>query len=273
MGSDCPKELFDGSGASPDKLPFAPFPHKLIHQGVSAELIASHYKISRKECDDFAVESHRRAHEATQKGYFKSQIAPIKSAKDDSKWLTNDEGIRYPVDVDKLGQLKPVFKKDGVVTAGNASQVSDGASAVLLASAEKCKELGLKPRARIVARVVIGCDPVMMLDGVIPATKQVLEKAKMKLEDIDIFEVNEAFASVVLAWQKTYKVPLDKLNVNGGAIAHGHPLGATGCILMTKLVNELERSKKRYGLQTMCIGHGQATATIVENLNYNSSKL
>ncbi|KAG2381856.1 hypothetical protein C9374_005648 [Naegleria lovaniensis] len=273
MGSDCDPELFQVS-TTPKEPKFAPFPHKLLHQGVSAELIAEHYKISKKEIDEFSVDSHRKAFEATKKGVFNSQILPIKVTKGDKEfWLKTDEGIRYPVDVEKMSQLKPVFKRDGVISAANASQISDGAAAVLLCSGEKAKQLGLKPRARIVSRVVVGCDPVMMLDGVIPATRKVLEKSGLSISDIDVFEVNEAFASVVLSWKKTFNVPDSKLNPNGGAIAHGHPLGATGAILMTKLVNELERSGKRYGLQTMCIGHGAATATIIENVNWKSQKL
>jgi len=174
-----------------------------------------------------------------------------------------------------MAQLPAIFKKDnGVVTAGNASQVVDGAAAVLLCSGEKAKLLGLKKRARIVARVALGSDPELMLDGIIPATRLVLKKAGLTLNDIDMFEVNEAFASVVLAWMKTLNVPPAKVNPNGGAIAHGHPLGATGCILATKLVNELERTGKRYGLQTVCIGHGMATATIFENCSWQAkSKL
>eukprot|EP01092_Planopodium_desertum_P008142 TRINITY_DN3379_c0_g2_i3.p2 TRINITY_DN3379_c0_g2~~TRINITY_DN3379_c0_g2_i3.p2 ORF type:complete len:204 (+),score=67.00 TRINITY_DN3379_c0_g2_i3:86-613(+) len=167
-----------------------------------------------------------------------------------------------------MAKLRSPFKENGVVTAGGASQISDGSGAILLASADKVKELGLKPRARIVAVVVVGSDPVEMLSGVVPATKKVLEKAKLTVDDIDVFEVNEAFASVVKFWQKQVGLKnLDKVNPNGGAIAHGHPLGATGCILMTKLVNELERTGKRYGLQTMCIGNGQATATIIERVD------
>lgn len=267
MGSDSSKEIWT-SGHKPETLPFAPFPHKLIHQGVSAELIAEHYKISKRELEELTVDSHRKCHEATKAGRFKSQILPIKVG--EGEWMVDDEGIRYPVDLDKLRSLKPIFKKDGVITAAVASQISDGAAAVLLASERKCTELGLRRRAKIVARVTVGCDPVMMLDGVIPATIEVLRKANMTVDDIDLFEVNEAFASVVLAWVKTLNIPLEKTNVNGGAIAHGHPLGATGAILMTKLVNELERSNKRYGLQTMCIGHGQSVATIIENMSYRS---
>jgi len=174
----------------------------------------------------------------------------------------------------KLGALPTIFKKNGgCVTAGNASQISDGAAAVLLASGEKADSLGLTKRARIVSRATVGSCPEFMLDGVIPCTIKALEKAKLTVDDIDIFEINEAFASVVLSWQKTLKIPLDKINVNGGAIAHGHPLGATGCVLTCKLINELERTKKRYGLQTLCIGHGQAVAMIIENCSWKKSKL
>ncbi|KAL9649244.1 hypothetical protein ABK040_004265 [Willaertia magna] len=273
MGSDCDPELFQ-VGPNAKELKFAPFPFKLLHQGVSAELIAEHYKISKQEVDDFSIESHRKAFEANKKGIYNSQILPIKVKKGEKEyWFKHDEGIRYPVDKEKLKQLKPVFKKDGVISAANASQISDGAAAVLLCSGQKLQELGLRPRARIVTRVVVGCDPVMMLDGVIPATRKALKKAGMTVDDIDIFEVNEAFASVVLSWKKTLNVPEEKLNVNGGAIAMGHPLGATGAILVTKIVNELERTGKRYGLVTMCIGHGQATATIIENCNWQTPKL
>jgi len=172
----------------------------------------------------------------------------------------------------KLNSLQPVFKRDGIVTAGVSSQVSDGASAILLASESACKKYGFKKRAKIISRVVVGSDVELMLDGVIPATEKALKKAGLSIDDIDVFEINEAFATVVLAWQKTLKIPTKKINPNGGAVAHGHPLGGTGCILMTKLVNELERSGKRYGLQTMCIGHGQATATVIENLSFGESK-
>jgi acetyl-CoA acyltransferase len=276
MGADADPALFSLTDDGKQKLKFGDFPFKLVHQGLSAELIAEHYGISRKEMDEFATLSHKRAFEATKKGYFKSQIIPIKTTKLNKEkqpeefWLTYDEGIRYPVDQEKLGSLKPVFKKNGGVTAGNASQISDGAGAVLLMSGKKADKLGLKKRARVVTRVVVGVDPVMMLDGIIPATKKALEKANLSVDDIDVFETNEAFASVVLSWKKTLNIPIEKINPNGGAIAHGHPLGATGAILMTKLVHELERTGKRYGLQTMCIGHGQATATIIENCSYKS---
>ncbi|EFC37356.1 predicted protein [Naegleria gruberi] len=273
MGSDCDPELFQIS-ATPKELKFGKFPYKLLHQGVSAELIAEHYKISKKEIDEFSVESHRKAYESSKKGIYNSQILPIKVKKGETEtWFKHDEGIRYPVDTEKLSKLKPVFKRDGVISAANASQISDGAAAVLLCSGEKVKQLGLKPRARVVTRISIGCDPVMMLDGVIPATRKALEKSGLSIDDIDVFEINEAFASVVLAWKKTFNVPDSKLNPNGGAIAMGHPLGATGAILMTKLVNELERTNKRYGLQSMCIGHGAAVATIIENCNWKREKL
>lgn len=184
--------------------------------------------------------------------------------------LTKDEGIKFPVDMAKVRKLRTVFSMDGVVTAANASQISDGAAAVLLCSAEAAEKYGLKKRARIVTRVVVGDDPEYMLTGPIPATQLALKKAGLTINDIDIVEINEAFASVVLAWQRELKADMAKVNPNGGAMAHGHPLGATGAILMTKLVHELERTGKRYGLQTMCIGHGQATCTIIENLNRQS---
>jgi len=178
--------------------------------------------------------------------------------------VTEDEGIRYPPNRPSLDPLKTAFKKGGVVTAGNASQITDGASAVLLASANAVKKHNLRVRARIISRVVVGSDPILMLDGVIPATQLAVQKAGLKLSDIDLFEINEAFATVPLAWQKTLHIPWEKVNVCGGACAHGHPLGATGAVLMTKLVHDLERTRGRYGLQTMCIGWGMATATVIE---------
>jgi len=251
------------------------FPYKLISQGLSAELVAEKWNISRESMEKFAGASHEKAADAAKKGLFKKEIMPLSVVKEDGSRsvMDSDEGIRVPVDYKKLSTLKTIFKQDGVITAAMASQISDGASAVLLMSAAKAKSLGLKPRARIVARAVVGTDPILMLSGPIPATLKVLEKANMKLDQIDRFEINEAFASVVLAWMKELKVNPDKVNVNGGAIAHGHPLGATGCVLMTKLVNELERSGKRFGLQSMCIGWGMGTATIIENLSAPKSKL
>lgn len=240
----------------------------MVHQGVSAELVAEKYNITREEMDKYSAESHRRCYEATKNGYFKSQIVPVHVETKDgkSKVVYEDEGIRYPVNMEKVKSLRPVFKKNGTITAANSSQISDGAGAVLLASENMVNKLGLRKRARIITRIVVATDPVVMLDGVIPATIKALQKANLTIDDIDVFEINEAFASVVLAWQKALNIPLHKINPNGGAIAHGHPLGATGAILMTKLVNELERTNKRYGLQTMCIGHGMAYVTIYEVL-------
>merc|ERR1711971_546364 len=233
------------------------FPHKLVPQGYSAEKIAVKYGITRAECDELAFESHRRCGLARDKGFFDRQTVPYlvtdKKA-GTSKEVFDDEGIRYPPNKASLDKLKAVFAKNGVVTAGNASQISDGSSAILLASAEAVKKHGLRVRARIISRVVVGSDPIMMLDGVIPATEQALRRVGMKVDDIDLFEINEAFAVVPAAWRKTLGVDWEKVNVCGGACAHGHPLGATGCVLMTKLVNDLERTDTRYGLQTMCIG-------------------
>ncbi len=268
IGSDT--ELFGPD--TPSSLAFkSTFPHKLLHQGVSAELLADKYKVTRQECDDFAARSHTRAHQAATEGRFKSQIVPVTVTLPDgsTKVVAADEGIKFPVDTAKMASLKTIFRPQGggAVTAGNASQISDGAGAVLVASKEGLAAMGGKtPRARIVAKAVAGSDVEVMLDGVIPATEMVLRKAGLKLADIDIFEINEAFASVVLGWGKHLKVDMDKVNPNGGAIALGHPLGATGAVLITKAVNELERTKKRYALITMCIGHGQATATIIERI-------
>ena len=242
----------------------ADFPYELVHQGTSAELIAEKWALTRDELDDFACQSHLRAMHAIQNGYFESQILPVQ--RPDGVTVSQDEGVRMPPDRERMRSLRPAFKPDGVVTAGNASQISDGAAALLLASPAAVGRYNLAPRARIVARAVVGSDPVLMLDGPIPATRLVLQRAGLALEEIDVFEINEAFATVVLAWAKELGIDLQRVNPNGGAIAHGHPLGATGAVLMTKLVNELERSGGRYGLQTMCIGHGQATATIIERL-------
>lgn len=241
------------------------FPYELVHQGVSAERMAEKWSLSRSELDDYAYESHCRAMQAIQNGYFTEQILPV--VRPDGRKVTVDEGVRIPPDREKMNRLTPVFKPDGVVTAGNSSQISDGAAALVLASPEAVGRYNLVPRARIVARTVVGSDPTLMLDGPIPATRQVLKRAGLELDDIDVIEINEAFASVVLAWAKELEVQrLERVNPNGGAIAIGHPLGASGAVLMTKLLHELERSGGRYGLQTMCIGHGQATATILERI-------
>lgn len=240
------------------------FPYRLVHQGVSAELMAEKWNLSREQLDDFAYHSHLKAMKAIQAGYFESQILPV--CRPDGEEVLRDEGVRMPPDREKMAALKPVFKAGGVITAGNSSQISDAASALVLASAKAVGRYNLNPRARILARTVIGSDPVLMLDGPIPATRQVLSKAGLELEEIDVIEINEAFASVVLAWVQEIGVDMARVNPNGGAIALGHPLGATGAILMIKLLYELERTGGRYGLQTMCIGHGMATATIIERL-------
>jgi acetyl-CoA acyltransferase len=246
----------------------ADFPYALVHQGTSAEMMAEKWGLKREELDDFAYQSHERAGDAMQAGSLSAQIAPVSvpDGNGSTRTVEVDEGVRIPPDREKMAALKTVFKEDGVITAGNSSQISDGASAILLASAEAVSEHGLKPLARIVARKVVGSDPVLMLDGPIPATKQVLERAGLTLGDMDIVEINEAFASVVLAWVRELGANPDVVNPQGGAIAHGHPLGATGGVLMTKLVHQLHQNDARYGLQTMCIGHGMATATVIERV-------
>ncbi len=239
-------------------------PYKIVHQGISAELMAEKWGLTREELDDFGYQSHLRAMHAIQNGYFEAQILPL--TRPDGRVVKIDEGVRMPPDREKMRHLPPAFKPDGVITAGNASQISDGAGALVVASAKAVGRYNLMPRARIVARAVVGTDPVLMLDGPIPATRKVLKMAGLSLEDMDVIEINEAFASVVLAWQRELQPDMSKVNPNGGAIAHGHPLGATGAILMTKLVHDLERIRGRYGLQVMCIGHGMATATILERV-------
>lgn len=243
--------------------------YEVINQGLSAERIAEKWGFDRETLDQFSVESHRRAHEAQQEGRFEREIVPIDVTLPDGKTMTikHDEGIRPNTTVEVLSGLKPAFKEDGLIHAGNSSQISDGASALLIMSREKAEELGLKPRARVLARTVVGSDPTLMLTGPIPATEKVLEKAGLTIDDIDIFEVNEAFAPVPLAWLKETGADPKKLNPNGGAIALGHPLGASGGRLMCTMLHELERTGGRYGLQTMCEGHGMANATIIERLD------
>lgn len=244
--------------------------YNMIHQGISADLIANKWGISREQMDAFSLESHQRAVLAKKEGRFEKEIMPIEVALPDGtvKLVTEDEGPRADTSLDKLASLKPAFKGDGNITAGNSSQISDGAAAILLMSREKAEELGLKMRFRIVARTVVGSDPTLMLTGPIPATEKVLKKAGLTIHDIDIFEVNEAFASVPLAWLTETGADPKKLNPNGGAIALGHPLGASGARLMITMMHELERTGGRYGLQTMCEGHGMANATIIERLDY-----
>jgi len=240
------------------------FPYNLVHQGVSAEMMAEKWSLRRDELDDYGYHSHMKAMQAIDDGRFESQILPI--MRPDGVMVAVDEGVRRPPDRQRMAALKPVFKPDGVVTAGNSSQISDSAAALLIASPEAIGRLNLVPRARIVARSVVGSDPVLMLDAPIPATRMVLKQAGLELQDMDVIEINEAFASVVLAWEEELHPDMERVNPNGGAIALGHPLGATGAVLMTKLLYELERSGGRYGLQTMCIGHGMATATILERI-------
>jgi acetyl-CoA acyltransferase len=242
----------------------------LVSQGIGAEMIADQWDISREDLDAYSVESHRRAAQATAEGRFENELIAIpirdENGKDTDEMITADEGIRPDSSVESLAKLKGAFKEGGKITAGNASQITDGSSAVLIMSEEKAAELGLTPRARFHAFALAGVDPITMLTGPIPATTKVLEKAGMTLDDIDLVEINEAFASVVLAWQKEHNADLSKVNVNGGAIALGHPLGASGAKLTATLLNELERTGGRYGLLTMCEGGGLANATIIERL-------
>lgn len=238
--------------------------HPLVHQGESAELLANKWGLSRDELDEYAFQSHLRAGKAIESGYWDEQIVPMSLP--DGTIFSVDQGVRRPPDRQKMAALKSVFRADGVITAGNASQVSDGAAALLLASAEAVGKLNLMPLARIDTRVVVGSDPTLMLDGPIPASRKALKKSGLTMADMDVIEINEAFSPVVLGWIRELDADPQKVNPNGGAIAHGHPLGATGAILMTKLVYELMRRKARYGLQSMCIGHGMATATIIERL-------
>ena len=273
-----------GASVTPGSFPMGPTVMSryaeaggLVGQGTSAEIIANKWDISREDMDAFAVESHRRAATARDEGRFDNEIIPVKERRfdretstisDTGEMVTADEGIRADSSMESLAKLKPAFDpENGRVTAANSSQITDGASAVLIMSEEKAKELGLKPRARFHSFAVTGVDPIEMLTGPIPATKMVLAKAGMTLDQMDLIEINEAFASVVLAWEKEYSPDMSKVNVNGGAIALGHPLGCSGTKLMATLLNELERSGGRFGLQTMCEGAGMANATIIERLD------
>ncbi len=243
--------------------------YNIVPQGISAEMIAKKWELPREELDEFSLESHQKAAKAQDEGAFDREIIPVevKDAEGNTVTFDKDEGIRRDSSLEKLAGLTPSFQpKDGVVTAGNSSQVSDGAAGVLLMSRKKADELGLKPRARIIARTVVGEDPVIMLTGVIPATHKVLEKAGLSIDDIDVFEVNEAFASVYKAWEREFNPDVSKVNPRGGAIAIGHPLGGSGARIATTLLHTLEDTGGRYGLQVMCIGFGMATATIIERL-------
>lgn len=241
--------------------------YPLVQMGLSAEMIAARWDFCRQELDEFSLRSHRLAAQAASAGFFQREILPVEVMVDGApQRLAGDEGIRADTSLEKLGSLKTPFKEDGVITAGNASQISDGAAALLLMSEAKAVELGLKPRARIVAQVAVGDDPVIALTAPIPATRRILAKAGLTLDDMDLIEINEAFASVVLAWAHEIQPDMERVNVNGGAIALGHPLGASGARLMTTLLHELERRQGRYGLQTMCCFGGLGVATIIERV-------
>jgi acetyl-CoA acyltransferase len=272
-----------GASVTPGSFPMGPKVMEryaprggVVMQGTSAEIIAAKWGLSREDLDGYAVQSHQRAAAATAEGRFDNEIIPVLEKRLDresgqiietGELVTADEGIRPDSSLESLAKLKPAFQEDGVVTAGNSSQITDGASAVLIMSEERAKELGLKPRARFHSFALAGVDPIEMLTGPIPATAKILERSGLSLGDMDLIEINEAFASVVLAWAKEYSPDMSKVNVNGGAIALGHPLGCSGTKLMSTLLNELERTGGRYGLQTMCEGAGMANATIIERLD------
>ena len=237
--------------------------YNLVPQGISAEMIADKWEIPRSELDEIGLRSHQLAAKATEEGRFDREMIPLTV---NGGTYTTDQGIRPDTNLEKLSQLKPVFKEDGKVTAGNSSQVSDGAAAVLLMTREKASALGLTPRARVVDQTTVGVDPVIMLTGPIPATRKILERNGMKIDDIDLIEINEAFASVVAAWRRELEPDMDRVNVNGGAIAIGHPLGSTGARLITTLLHEMERSDKETGLVTMCCGGGLGTGTLIQRV-------
>jgi acetyl-CoA acyltransferase len=238
-----------------------------FNQGISAEMLAERYQLSRESLDQYSLQSHRRAAKATEQGWFCREILPLQiETEQGTATVSRDEGIRPDTTLEKMATLKTVFKPDGVVTAANSSQITDGAAAVLIMERSRAEKLGFKPLARFVEFALAAEDPVLMLGAPIPATRKILARSGLKLDDIDRIEINEAFSSVVLAWEKELQADLARVNVNGGAIALGHPLGASGARLMTTLVHELERSGGRYGLQTMCEGGGMANATIIERL-------
>jgi acetyl-CoA acyltransferase len=237
--------------------------HSLVHQGLSAELIAEQWGVPRERCDEIALRSQTRAARARDEGRFDRETLPFPV---NGSVVTDDQGIRAETTRDGLAALEPAFKPDGVLTAGNSSQISDGAAAVLLMSRERCDELGLRPRARIVDQTTVGVDPVLMLTGPIPATRRILARNSIALDEIDLVEINEAFASVVAAWEDELEPDTARVNVNGGAIALGHPLGSTGARLITSLLHELERTGGTTGLVTMCCGGGLGTATLIERI-------
>ncbi len=240
--------------------------YRIIPQGLSAELMAEHWQLSREDLDTYAHESHRRAIRAQHEGRFAREIMPIEidTADRAQRHAVQDEGPRSDTSLQQLAALPPSFQEGGNITAGNSSQMSDGAAAVVTMSREKAAALGLRPRARIIGRASVGSDPTLQLAGPIAATRKVLHKTGLRLQDMDVIEVNEAFASVVLAWVREFQPDMTRVNPNGGSIAIGHPLGATGARLLTTMLHELERRDGQYGLQTMCIGHGLANATIIE---------
>src|SRR3954453_20257898 len=237
--------------------------YALIPQGLSAEMSADQWEIPRSELDELAVESHRKAHEATEEGRFEREIIPFPVNGDT---YVTDQGIRPGTDLETLSALKPAFKPDGKITAANSSQISDGAASVLLMARERAEALGLEPRARIVDQTTVGVDPVIMLTGPIPATQKLFERNGMTASDVDLFEINEAFSSVVAAWRREIDPDWDRVNVNGGALAIGHPLGSSGARLITTLLHELERSDQEVGLVTMCCGGGLGTGTIIQRV-------
>jgi acetyl-CoA acyltransferase len=237
--------------------------YNLVQQGISAEMIADRWEIPRSELDEIGLRSHQLAARATEEGRFEREVVPFGVNGDT---YATDQGIRPDTSLQKLAELKPAFKEDGKITAGNSSQVSDGAAAVLLMTREKADALGLEPRARIFDQTTVGVDPVIMLTGPIPATQKLLERNGMTMDDIDLVEINEAFASVLAAWRRELDPDMDRVNVNGGAIALGHPLGSTGARLITTLLHEMERSDKEMGLVTMCCGGGLGTGTLIQRI-------
>ena len=261
-----------GASLIAGQSPFGPRMHErypnLVPQGISAELIAEKWCLSREELDAFALESHRRAARATDEGRFEHQVVPVPVTTDDgTELMTRDEGIRPDTSLERLAALKPSFQPDGgVITAGNSSQITDGAAAMLITSQEAAARLGLTPRARFHSFALAGSDPILMLTAPMPATEKVLARSGLTLDDMDLIEINEAFASVVLAWEHDLHPDMSKVNVNGGAIALGHPLGGSGARIAATLLHELERTGGRYGLQTMCEGGGMANAMIVERV-------
>jgi acetyl-CoA acyltransferase len=272
-GVECMTRVPLGSSyANGPGKPFGPAMNRryndvVFNQGIGAEMMAERWRITREELDVYSLESHRRAARATEEGRFCNEIVPTPiETENGPAHMTRDEGFRANASLEKMATLKPAFKPDGVITAASSSQISDGAAAVLVMERATAERLKLRPLARFVAFALAGEDPVIMLSAPIPATRKVLDRAKLALSDIDLFEVNEAFASVPMAWQRELGADPAKLNVNGGAVALGHPLGASGARLMTTLVHELQRSGRRYGLQTMCEGGGLANATIIERM-------